>query len=73
LPTKDGDAEVEIKIMSINTSDRYGKPLEFCNQDAALHATLRINDKLSAEAERGIKITFVELICDVFDKCGQLP
>jgi len=35
-----------------NTSGRYGQPLEFCNQGAVLHATLRINDKPSAQAER---------------------
>jgi hypothetical protein len=30
-----------------------GKPLEFCNQDVALHATLGIKGKLRAYAEKG--------------------
>lgn len=37
--------------MSTDPSNGYGKPMEFYNWDLALHAILRMNDKLSTYAE----------------------
>jgi hypothetical protein len=44
---------VPIKAMSTDSSNGYGKPMEFYNWDVALHAILRVDDELRAYAERG--------------------
>ena len=59
--------------MSTISKNMYGRPVVFYNWAVALHAILVVDHELRAQAytER-YKFTFVELICDVFDECGQL-
>lgn len=59
--------------MSTISKNMYSRPVVFYNWAVALHAILVVNHELRAQAytER-YKFTFVELICDVLDECGQL-